>query len=235
MSGSEPRQGTPLPRVALYLLAWGLSSIPILAGFWFPAGDLEAALGDGSRAALAWLPWLALIGLPGRNTVGLPCEDTVGLPNANSKSRDWPLALGMALPLLAVATWIDWRAGLGSGRVAATVVAGLVTLVTLGEARQQATRAGLAMYGLLWFALVAVIPALAVAIAWGAGGRLADSGLASELAGFSPISAMWRDVRPLEGVLYREGWNSALFCPSTLACVSLLMIVAVLGRRGRGA
>ena len=65
------------------LLAWTLAALPLLAG-----GRAAESLGDVSRLALVWTPWLALIGWPGRGGVG----------------RRWPLCLGLALPQLGCRT-----------------------------------------------------------------------------------------------------------------------------------
>lgn len=194
----------------VHLLAWVLAATPLVLG-----ERLAASLGDASRLALVWIPWVALIGLP------LGAEER----------RAWPLALGLALPQLALAAWLDLELGLGAARLEATFLGGLICASFLGEARFRAARAGVALHGPLWFLLLPVLPALAAALAWGAGGRLPQEGLAPWLAALSPLGATWNDVQPIEGDLAREAWNSALFCPSSLACVVLWLVTHVLARR----
>jgi hypothetical protein len=186
---------------------------PLLA-----TAQLSEALGDASRLALAWIPWIALVGLPLRD----------------DPARSWPLALGLALPALALAGWVDLAQGLGSARLEATFLGGLFCVVLLGEARARAAAAGVGAYGPLWLLLVPLLPALAAALAWGTGGRLPPEGPVALLGRISPLAATWHDVQPAEGQLLREAWDSALFCPSTLACLALWLVVVGLARRPGG-
>jgi hypothetical protein len=206
--------GIPFARLAIFILAWALSALPL-----FFSSAFDKYLGDASRLALAWTPWVALIGLPAVK---------VG-------HRDWPLALGLALPVLGLATGMDLRAELGLGRLEATFGAGLLTVCLLGEARHQAALRGVRAYGPLWFSLIAIMPALSVALAFGSAGRVPVGGVAGKLASISPLSAIWRDVRPIEGGFLREALSSALFCPSTIACLLLFLLVSALGRRSASA
>jgi hypothetical protein len=214
--GGAGRRDAPHPNplshrvLGTYLLAWVLAAAPLVA-----SGELVRSLGDGSRLALVWVPWIALI----------------GLPLGPESRRAWPLALGLALPQLALALWLDLQLGLGPARLEATFLGGLLCVGFLGEARHRAARAGLTLYGPLWFLLVPVLPAVVVALAWGAGGRLPTEGGLAWLAGLSPLTSTWRDVQPLEGELAREAWDAALFCPSSLACVVLWLVVTSLARR----
>ena len=211
---SPPSTAVPLSRTAIFLFAWVLSVLPLTVD-----GGLQAALGDGSRLALSWLPWIAFVGMPGAATEG----------------RDWLLALGLCVPVTAVALWVDQDAGLLAGRLHATNLAGVVALCTIGESRYLAARSDVPSYAPCWFVLVLGLPGLATALAWGAGGRLMEGTWAELLASLSPLSAMWRDVRQVDSSASAEFLGAALFCPSTMSCVVLVVVMAVLSRRGRAA
>ena len=197
-------------RLGALALGLFLSILPLALGeAW------ARELGDASRLAMAATPWVVIAGWPG----------------ARGSVRDWPFALGLVLPVWALCAWFDLRLGLGLGRLQATFAAAVVMVACLGEARAQAVRGALAIYGPLWLLVVGILPALAVAAAWGQGQRLTDEGLPGALAAFAPVASIWRDVQPMEGDLARQGIESALFCPSTLVCVALVMICTLLNRR----
>ena len=196
-------------RVGGYVLAWALSVQPSLV-----TGELEHALGDGSRLILAALPWVALIGLPattGRHRDG---------------SRAWLLALGLALPSLCLAGWLDVRAGLE--REAVSGIAGFVAviLVLLGEASHQAARGARRLHALCWLAVVPGAAALAAALSWAVDGRAVETGLAGALASVSPIATLWRDFTagpiPLAAAILR---------PAALASALLLLLPWLVVRR----
>jgi len=212
-------EGTPpslagFRELGLFILAWGLSILPILL-----PERAALSLGDSSRLALVWIPWVALIGWPA------PAE------GARNTRRSWPLALGLALPVTALAAWIDARSGLGRGALEATYLGAALSAILLGEARYQAARGGLAIYAPLWFVTVAGLPALAASISWGVRGELGTSGLAPWLASVAPLGALWENVHP-----DHSPWHAALFCPSTLLCVVICatMTAARQARKGAG-
>lgn len=189
------------------LLAWTLAALPLLAG-----GRAAESLGEASRLALVWIPWLALIGWPGRREGG----------------RRWPLCLGLALPQLALAARLDRELGFEVSQLLATFLAGLLAAAALGEARDCARGRAAGWYGGLWFLLVPVAPALAAAWGWAGDGVLAGEGVASWLARLSPLGSTWGDLR--SGA--EEGWVDALLRPSVLACVGLWILVVVFERAG---
>lgn len=208
---AAPSDSLDWRRGLAWILAACFSIAPLVA-----RGEFEAALGDASRSAMFWIPWFLVI----------------GVPRGPQERRVWPLAMGLVLPLFALAFEFDWRADLDPRRMQAIGTAGVLVFLCLGEASFQAGRARWSLYGPIWFLLVFLLPALTTALAWSSGGRLRAEGLASNLASFSPISAMWRDVQPPEGALWREAVESALFCPSTLSCVVLVVLASVMARRG---
>ena len=207
----EPPVGLSARRTLGFFLALGLSLAPLVF-----AAQFEQQLGQASRLAMVWLPWIVLAGWPAAH---------------GSAARDWPLLLAWALPVTALAAWYDRHLGLGLGRLEATFAAGLLVSVTLGEARARAARGCVQSYGALWLVLVGILPALAVALAWGAGTTIEEGASSSWLASFSPLTALWRDVQPVEGDLARQGVESAVFCGSTLACLALLIWTAAVERR----
>lgn len=209
-AAAAPGARLSLARVGQLGLALALSILPLALGETW-----RGELGDGSRLAMAWLPWVALIGWPTRTELG----------------RDWPLALGLALPVMALAARYDVQSGLGPGRLEATFLAGLFVCFALGEARVQAARGQLSAYAPTWFVLVAASPCLAQALRWGSGDSPGGTGLSDILERLSPIISIWRDVQPLEGDLARRGMESALFCPAILACLLLLVLCGVAARR----
>ena len=109
-------------------------------------GAMEPSLRGCSRLALAALPWIALSGLPvdGRARAG---------------ARDWPLALALALPVLALGAWLDLRADMPVRAALMTGAASLALLALLGEAAQRANvRPG--WHALAWALLVPAGPLL---------------------------------------------------------------------------
>lgn len=197
-------------RAFAWAIAWGLGVVVL----WPPA-DLARSLEGASRVACVWTPWVALVGLPG----------------GRARSRTWPLALGLALPLVALAGWIDHEGGLSRSRLEADFACGAVLLALLGEAQHLAARGGVRAYGWIWLGVLAVVPTLAVALAWGDGGRLEPEGLPGRLFRFSPLGTMWSAVRPGEAA---AGLIAGLRQPGVSAAVGLLAIGAWLGVRGRG-
>ncbi|MFT7486784.1 MAG: hypothetical protein ACI9F9_002640 [Candidatus Paceibacteria bacterium] len=209
---STPGEGAPsreltLARLGALILALALSSLPLVFG-----SALEESLVDASRLAMAWTPWIVV----------------AGWPAAPGSRRDWPLMLGLALPITCLAAWFDLEAGLGVTRLQASFAGGALVSVALAEARARAAAGGVTSYAYLWFVLIAVVPALAVSLAWGGGaGGSGGNGWPS----ISPLLAIWRDVQPAEGDMARRGVESALFCPSTLVCLGLCAWAAGRGKR----
>lgn len=201
------------PRILGLLLALLASIAPIALGQEWPK-----PFGDASRLAMACLPWVVVAGWPSREGV----------------RRDWPLALGLALPVWALAGWLDLRLGLGAVRLQSSVAAAFVMTACLGEARTQASRRNPTPYALLWLLCLGILPAVALALSWGRGEPVTDEGIAGALRGFSPVASIWRDVQPVEGDLARRGIDSALFCPATLVCVVLALVFGLAGRRRPG-
>lgn len=208
-AGGSPVAGGGL-RPFAWALAWGLGVFAL-----WPPDDVARSLAGASRVALVWTPWVALVGLPG----------------GRGDRRSWPLALGLALPLVALAAWIDAQSGLGRPRLEADLACGLGLVVLLGEAHHQAGRGGVRAYGWIWLALVAVLPALAVALAWGAGGLLEVEGLGGRLWHFSPVGTIWNEVRPADPAL---GLIAGLRQPGLSAAAALLAMTVWLGVRARG-
>lgn len=154
----------------LLFLAAALSLVPA-AGF----GPLAEALPPGARLALAGLPWVALVGLPPSSRAGGAVEP---IP------RTWPADLALALPLLALAAWIDLREGAPVAALGITAAEALGAAALLGEARHRAgSRAGW-IYGLGWAVLLPAGPALDAAL----GGRFEPVHL---VAGLSPLAWAW--------------------------------------------
>jgi len=211
---SSPRPSRA--RAGVYGLAWVLSVLPLLA-----TGEFERSLGGGSRLILASLPWIGLIGLPWIGRIELPART-----ERRSGSRAWLLALGLALPPLVLAGWLDLRAGLE--REAVLGIAGFVAavLVLLGEASHQASRGASRLYGLCWLAIVPGAAGLAAALSWAIDGRAAASGLAGVLVSVSPIATLWRDFSggPIALV-------AAILRPASLASALLLVIPWLAARR----
>ena len=193
------------PGVAI--LAWGLSAATLIL-----PETLERSLGEGSRLALALLPWIALIGLPLWHSPEQGVGDRV--------RRGWPVALAAALPVLALAGWLDLRAGMGAARLAGVAAFGLPVLVLLGEARHVARPRGRGLYGGLWFVLVPGAAALAAARGWAVSGRLAEGGLEGWLARVSPLSTAWADFEGVPG-----SPALALLRPALGAAALLLAVV----------
>ena len=161
------------------VLAFALSLAPVVL-----ATVEGSTLGGGelSVLALASLPWLALAGLP-RAARGTPAVAVVGA----------------ALPALALAGAIDWRAGLEPERLGLTLAWGLALIALFAFA---AERGRGALHGVLWIALVpgaaALTYALDAAADVAAPARLADVGelspliwaLASAREGQAPFAAL---------------------------------------------
>lgn len=213
----NPTSGAPATGRAIG--AWRLGSFGLAlvwsAGIVYLGQEWHGQFGDGSRLAIACTPWVVIAGWPSSHRV----------------PRDWHLALGLALPVLALAAWFDLRLGLGPGRLQAGLAAALVMSACLGEARTQASRGLGAVYGFFWFLCMGFLPAAAVAVQWGRGELVSDEGLSSALRAFSPVASIWRDVQPIEGDLARSGLNSAFFCPATLVCMALAVVFAAASRR----
>lgn len=210
VTGGPVRAG----RLVVLVGAWGLSAAPL----WLP-DSAAASLGDASRCALAWIPWIAL----------------VGLPAGGRAARDWPLALGLALPVVALAAGVDRAAGQPIASLLATTLGGAWAVAWLGEARCAAARGGARFFAPLWLLLIGGLPALAAALAWGegGGGGGAGSGLAETCARLSPLATGWRSVRPGTGFAESGlGW-SVLLAPSSLACLLLWMATAIAAGRER--
>jgi len=140
--------------------------------------------------------------------------------------RRWPLCLGLALPQLALAARLDRELGFEVSQLLATFLAGLVAAAALGEARDRARGRAAGLYGVLWFLLVPVAPALAAAWGWAGDGVLEGEGVAGWLARLSPLGSTWEGLR--SGV--EEGWVEALRRPSVLACVGVWILVVVFDR-----
>ncbi len=200
-------------RLAAFVLTLAASVAPIFLGQAWPE-----LFGDASRLAMACTPWVVIAGWPSGNPV----------------ARDWPLALGLALPVWALAGWLDLRLDLGPGRLQATLGAALLMTICLGEARTQASSSAPRAYALLWLLCLGALPAAALALSWGSGNLVSDGGPFGALGAFSPVTSLWRDVQPAEGDLARRGLDSALFCPASLVSVAMAVGFAAAARRSAG-
>lgn len=101
-------------------------------------GEALASLDDRSRLAFALAPWLLLAGLPRRAPL-----------NAS-------FALGLALPTLALAAWLDARGGFEWSVLAQRAAWALVCATVVNAAAQRARDAQL--YGAGWFLAWIAIP-----------------------------------------------------------------------------
>lgn len=216
MSGVSSSPPPFRTRVGVYALAWGLSVLPLLV-----SGELERSLGGGSRLILAALPWIGLIGLPWSDPAESPARG-----QERSGRRAWGVALGLALPPLVLAGWLDLRAGLE--REAVLGIAGFVAmiLVLLGEASHQASRGAIRLHGFCWLAIVPGAAALAASLSWAIDGQAAADGLAAILATVSPLSTLWRDFSGEPVSL-----AAAVLRPACLASALLLAFTWLAGRR----
>lgn len=194
-SAASERAGLSIP-----LLCWGLSLAVVL-----PTGSLAHSLAETPRLLLALLPWLACIGLP-------------RLAEARPQRRGWLVALALAVPPLALAAWLDGRAGVASGGTLGLAAAGLAHLALLGEAAHRARGRVRGAHALLWLATVPGCAALSAALSWGVTGGAAESGLAALLASLSPLAAPWVDPAPAALHL--------LVSPATLVCLALFTLAA---------
>jgi len=153
-------------------LAWFSSLILAL-----PSATLDASLEGVNRTALAWLPWLLVMGLP---RGGSRPEDL----------GDWKVGLALALPVVGLVAWCDGRAGLEPAILRATGLLGLLLCIAWGEGARRAARADLAWYGPLWLVLCLAAPTLAAALEWASRGALTAGSFAETLARLSPLGAL---------------------------------------------
>lgn len=138
--------------VALTWCAAALALLPSVVG-----GEALAALDDRARLAFALAPWLLLAGLPRRTPL-----------NAG-------FALGLALPTLALAAWLDARGGSAPVALAQRAAWAFACAALVHSAAQRARDANL--YGLVWFLAWIAIPAggaLVAAFEGGDGARWTD-------------------------------------------------------------
>ncbi len=191
-------------RLVLWLLAWGLSLALLVP---FEAVDL--ALQQTPRCSLAWLPWLAVSGLP-----------------LAGEQRSWLVALGLALPSVALAAWVDARTGVQAPNVAGGALAGLALFALLGESAYRASRARLAWYAPAWAALVLGAPTLAASLEWVSQGGMEPGGVAWKLAQLSPLGAFASDIAP-------PGSAEAAFAKPALGLVLVLYSAVAFHARAR--
>lgn len=121
------------------------------------SGDALASLDGRSRLAFALVPWLLLAGLPRRAPL-----------NAG-------LALGLALPITALAGWLDARAGMAPEVLWQRAAWALACAVLVQLAASRAR--GSTLYGATWFVTWLVVPgfgALNAAFAVGAAAPWTD-------------------------------------------------------------
>jgi hypothetical protein len=138
--------------VALIGCAAALALVPSIL-----SGDSLASLDGRSRLAFALVPWLLLAGLPRR----IPL-------NAG-------LALGLALPICALAGWLDARGGIAAGELWQRAAWALACAALVHAAARKAR--GASRYGAAWFLTWLVVPgfaALVTAFAAGTGGVWTD-------------------------------------------------------------
>jgi hypothetical protein len=185
------------------------SSIAVLL-----AGQVWAVeLGEASRLAICLTPWVLLAGWPAPHGV----------------RRDWPLVVGLALPVWALCAWIDLNSGLPIEPLRLSLASALWLILCLGESRFRAAQVGLRAYTFLWFGLLLVLPALTVAMAWGQGGLLGDGGRADQIARWSPLQMVWRQVSSTSSEV---SWSDQSQSPALWACMLLLVFCSLSGRRG---
>ncbi|MCB9905425.1 MAG: hypothetical protein H6831_13555 [Planctomycetes bacterium] len=129
-------------------LTWCAAALALLPAVL--GGDALASLDDRSRLAFALVPWLLLAGLPRRAPL-----------NAG-------FALGLALPTLALAAWLDARGGFAWSQLAPRAGWALVCAAVVNAASRRA--AGSTRYGSAWLLAWIVVPAFAGLVAMLAGG-----------------------------------------------------------------
>lgn len=197
------------------LAAWSLGAAPVLmvslGGALEPGAPAWAGVG---LAALALLPWVALLGLP-RGMGGRPSE------------REWIVGLAMGLPVLALALRLDLSEGADPGGTAWTVGGGLALAVLMAEAARVQERTARAVHAVLWWLLVAVPPCLALALSHVARGSDGAAAWPAELCAHSPLG--WMAGRALSNAPHTPA-----LAPLTVVLVLLVAPRLALRARPRG-
>lgn len=203
---------------ALALLALALSLAPTVVVSLGGPQSAGALSGAGiALSPLALLPWLALGSLPRG-------------PDARAarSSRSWIPSLGLSLPALALAIRLDLAEGRAIRELGWTAGGGLLLAALLAEAARPGgpERAPLgrrpSSYPRLWFLLIAVPPALALALGSVAQGRAGGASWAAEVCAQTPLG--WLAGRALE-----PASGGAPVGPVAIAL--LLLAAAHFGRR----
>jgi hypothetical protein len=164
---------------------------PVLA--W--AGGRELAVEGASQLALALLPWIAL----------------AGTPQAGSSPGGALATAALALPSLALGAALDVRGGAAPSQVALAGAVGISCCALLAHASQRAslsTARQRAAHAALWTALVALAPALALAVELGRGPRAAPGWL-GVVARSSPVG--WAAASVVE-IDLKAAWRALGAC-----------------------
>lgn len=197
LAGAQPRsRAWPLG------LAFGLSLLPLL-----PLPLVGPGLAELSRCSLVWLPWLAVAGLPGEGS---------------EAPRHWGLGLGLALPMAALAAWLD-----GPGMAVreplpwGTLLIGALLFALLAESAHRAARARLGWYAPTWLGLLFGAPSFAAALEWGTRGQLHEGGTTWSLASASPLGALGLSLAGRAGLEELDHWLVLVPALLLLAATSL--------------
>ena len=194
-------EAQPRPRSWPLGLAFGLALLPLL-----PLPLVGPGLAELSRCGLAWLPWLAVAGLPGERA---------------EAPRAWGLGLGLALPMTALAAWLDGP-GVGAREPlpVATLLTGALLFALLAESAHRAARAELRWYAPCWLLLLFGAPSFAAALEWAPHGQLEPGGVAWVLASASPLGAVGLELGGREGMAWTETWLPLVLSALLLAAAS---------------